>query len=105
MTSPTTLTTPRTPEAVAVSAVATRKTRKPTEKGVSSPNHRFFLGSLDAEGNITLTKEFPSEVEAQLESLKLDQAYHKVESWKAVADLSNGSIAVQKRPVGSSSKT
>lgn len=57
------------------------------------------MGGPNEQGRITLTKEFPSEVEAQLESLKLDQPYHKIESWKAVADLSQGSIAVEKQAV------
>jgi hypothetical protein len=61
---------------------------------------RFFMGDAGAEG-VSLKREFRSEVEAQLESLKLDQPYYAVESWKAVADLSNGSIAVEKRAVSS----
>jgi hypothetical protein len=56
------------------------------------------MGAADAAG-ISLKQEFKSEVEAQLESLKLNQPYYTIESWKAVADLSQGSIAVQKRPV------
>lgn len=73
------------------------KTRE-TENG--APNYRFFLGAGEENGVPSLEREFAGELEAQLESLKLDRTYHKVESWKAVADLSNGSIAVQKRPVG-----
>ena len=74
-----------------------RKGRKPQEKSAAVTT-RFFMGAADAAG-ISLKQEFRSEVEAQLESLKLNQPYYTIESWKAVADLSQGSIAVQKRPV------
>ena len=76
-----------------------RKGRKPQEKN-DAVTTRFFMGAADAAG-ISLKQEFKSEVEAQLESLKLDQAYYTIESWKAVADLSQGRIAVEKRPVSS----
>lgn len=74
-----------------------RKGRKPQEKR-DAVTTRFFLGESDATG-ITLKQEFASEVEAQLESLKLSQPYYAIEAWKAVADLSEGRIAVEKRPV------
>ncbi len=83
---------------------AARKPRKLKEKEndkvTGAPNYRFFLGAVEENGVPSLERELPGELEAQLESLKLDRTYYKVESWKAVADLSNGSIAVQKRPVG-----
>jgi hypothetical protein len=74
-----------------------RRGRKPQEKS-DAVTARFFMGDADAAG-ISLKREFGSEVEAQLESLKLNQPYYTIESWKAVADLSQGSIAVQKRAV------
>jgi hypothetical protein len=74
-----------------------RRSRKAQDKR-EEQTKRFFLGDSSAEG-LSLKREFPSEVEAQLESLKLDEPYYVVESWKAVADLSSGSIAVQKRVV------
>ncbi len=78
---------------------APRRGRKPQDKDtLAAP--RFFMGDAGGEG-ISLKREFKSEVEAQLESLKLNQPYYTVESWKAVADLSNGSIAVHKRAVSS----
>ncbi|HUZ95365.1 MAG TPA: hypothetical protein VMU57_10665 [Edaphobacter sp.] len=76
-----------------------RRGRKPHEK--EGPQvARFFMGDADDE-SISLQREFKSEAEAQLESLKLDRPYYTVESWKAVADLSNGSIAIEKRAVSS----
>lgn len=75
-----------------------RKGRKSHESDASTT--RFFMGDAGTDG-ISLQREFKSEVEAQLESLKLNQPYHAVESWKAVADLSNGSIAVEKRAFNS----
>lgn len=78
---------------------ALRRGRKSQEKDGPCAA-RFFMGAAGAEG-ISLQQEFKSEVEAQLESLKLDRPYYSVESWKAVADLSNGRIAVEKRAVSS----
>ncbi len=78
---------------------ALRRGRKSQEKDEPCAA-RFFMGDAGAEG-ISLQQEFKSEVEAQLESLKLDRPYYSVESWKAVADLSNGRIAVDKRAVSS----
>jgi hypothetical protein len=77
-----------------------RKGRKSQERSETSIR-RYFMGESSGE-RITLDREFPSEVEAQLESLKQNQPYHTVESWRAVADLSDGSIAVRKRPVSKS---
>ena len=74
-----------------------RRGRKPQEKR-DAVTTRFFLGDLDGTG-ITLKQEFASELEAQLESLKLSQPYYAIEAWRAVADLSEGRIAVEKRPV------
>ena len=76
-----------------------RRGRKSQEKN-SAATTRFFLGDADATG-ITLKQEFASELEAQLESLKLSQPYYSIEAWKAVADLSGGRIAVEKRPFSS----
>jgi hypothetical protein len=75
-----------------------RKGRKSHESEASTT--RFFMGDAGTDG-ISLHREFKNEVEAQLESLKLNQPYHAVESWKAVADLSKGSIAVEKRAFNS----
>ncbi len=60
---------------------------------------RFFAGEINKEG-ITLAKEFATEPEAQLNSLKLDEPYFSVEAWKVKSDFSNGSIAVTKQPFG-----
>ena len=76
-----------------------RRGRKPHDKR-DAVITRFFLGEGDAAG-ITLKQEFANELEAQLESLKLSQTYYTIEAWQAVADLSEGKIAVEKRPVNS----
>ncbi len=76
-----------------------RRGRKAQEKR-DAVTTRFFLGDADSTG-ITLKQELASELEAQLESLKLSQPYYTIEAWKAVADLSGGKIAVEKRPVSS----
>jgi hypothetical protein len=74
-----------------------KRGRKAQEKG-ESVTTRFFMGEATTD-SVSLKQEFGTEVEAQLESLKLNKPYYTIDSWKAVADLSNGSIAVQKRPI------
>lgn len=76
-----------------------RRGRKAQEK-TGGPGARFFMGEAGTN-SISLTQEFKSEAEAQLESLKLSRPYYSVEAFKAVADLSNGSVAVEKRAVSS----
>lgn len=76
-----------------------RRGRRQQEKD-GSQGARFFMGDA-GDTSISLQREFKSEAEAQLESLKLDRPYYAVESWKAVADLSHGSIAIEKRAVSS----
>ena len=76
-----------------------RRGRKAQEK-TGGHGARFFMGDAGTN-SISLTQEFKSEAEAQLESLKLSKPYYSVEAFKAVADLSNGSVAVEKRAVSS----
>jgi hypothetical protein len=76
-----------------------RRGRKAQEKA-GGLGARFFMGEAGTN-SISLTQEFKSEAEAQLESLKLSKPYYSVEAFKAVADLSNGSVAVEKRAVSS----
>ncbi len=75
-----------------------RRGRPASSDEVQAPV-RFFAGEINKEG-ITLAREFATEPEAQLNSLKLDQPYFSVEAWKVKPDFSNGSIAVTKQPVG-----
>lgn len=72
---------------------------RPAGSDEGRPAVRFFAGEISKEG-ITLAREFATEPEAQLNSLKLDQPYFSVEAWKVKPDLSNGSIAVTKQPFG-----
>ncbi len=75
-----------------------RKRRgRPAANGEGQVTTRFFAGELSDKG-ITLGKEFKSELDAQLASFKQDQPYFSVDIWKATPDLSNGTIAVTKRP-------
>jgi len=76
-----------------------RRGRKALEK-TGGPGARFFMGETGTNA-LSLTQEFKSEAEAQLESLKLSKPYFTVEAFKAVADLSNGRVAVEKRAVSS----
>ena len=75
-----------------------RKRRgRPASSDEGLPAMRFCAGEINKEG-IALGKEFKTEPEAQLESLKQDKPYFSVEAWKMTPDLSNGTIAVTKRP-------
>ncbi len=75
-----------------------RKRRgRPAGSDDGQPAVRFFAGEISKEG-ITLAKEFTTEPEAQLNSLKQEQPYFSVQAWKATADLSAGTVAVTKRP-------
>jgi hypothetical protein len=94
----TTATVNRLTEVTSIEGPA-RRGRKVREK-TEAPVPRFFMGEA-ATNTISLTQEFKSEAEAQLESLKLSKPYYSVEAFKAVADLSNGSVAVEKRAVSS----
>lgn len=49
---------------------------------------RFFLGKTGDNGVPALGREFSTEKEALIESLKTGQSYFAVSEWRAVADLS-----------------
>jgi hypothetical protein len=49
---------------------------------------RFFLGKTGDNGAPALGREFSTEQEALIESLKTGQSYFVVSEWRAVADLS-----------------
>ena len=75
-----------------------RKRRgRPSGSNDGQPVTRFFAGEI-ADGRITLSTEFRTEPEAQLNSLKQDSPYFSIEAWKMTPDLTNGTIAVTKRP-------
>ena len=77
-----------------------RKRRgRPAASEEASTRVRFFAGEITKDG-ITLAREFQSEPEAQLNSLKSEQPYFSVEAWRVKPDFSNGSIAVTKQPFG-----
>ena len=77
--------------------VEKKRRGRPAGTGDEQTRERFFSGEMTGEG-INLAREFRTEPEAQLESLKQDQPYFSVQAWKATPDLSNGTIAVTKRP-------
>ena len=76
-----------------------RKPRKPVESLAVASNTRFFVGEIDSDGKIVLSTEFPNELEARLASFRLEQVYYEVGSWKAVANMSQGGIAVERQAV------
>jgi hypothetical protein len=78
-----------------------RRGRKPAAERSGEVIARFFLGE-SSSGKIQLITECKGEAEAQLASLLQEKPYFRVEAWQAFADLSQGSIAVQKKAVNKS---
>ena len=81
----------------AAGATERKRRGRPTGGNDEQAKVRFFSGEMTEHG-VSLTREFRTEPEAQLESLKQDQPYFAVQAWKATPDLNNGTIAVVKRP-------
>jgi hypothetical protein len=75
-----------------------RRGRKPAGERNHDVIARFFLGE-STDGKVHLAVECRSEAEAQLASLRQEKPYFRVEAWQAVADLSQGSVAVHKKAV------
>ena len=57
---------------------------------------RFFLSKAESNGIPALDREFDSEPEAIVESLKTGRSYFVISEWKGLADLSKKSSADQK---------
>ena len=62
---------------------------------------RFFLSKSENNGIPLLDREFSSEPEAMMESLKTGKTYFVVSEWKGLADLSKKMPLIRKEAVPS----
>ena len=62
---------------------------------------RFFLSKADSNGIPVLDREFSSEPEAIVESLKTGKSYFVLSEWKGSADLSKKMPLIRKEVVSS----
>jgi len=61
---------------------------------------RFFLSKSDSNGVPSLDREFDSEPEAIVESLKTGRSYFIISEWKGLADLSKKVPLIRKEAIG-----
>jgi len=62
---------------------------------------RFFLSKSDSNGVPSVDREFDSEPEAIVESLKTGRSYFVISEWKGLADLSKKVPLIRKEAIGS----
>ncbi len=61
---------------------------------------RFFLSKSDSNGVPSVDREFDSEPEAIVESLKTGRSYFVISEWKGLADLSKKVPLIRKEAIG-----
>src|SRR5262249_37540828 len=66
---------------------------------------RFFLSKAESNGIPVLDREFPTEPEVILESLKTGKTYFVISEWKGAADLSKKMPLIRKEIVTSRRQT
>ena len=83
-----------------------RPARKPrTPQGSVAEGQRFFLAKPGVGSTVPeLDKEFPTEPEAIVESLKTGRTYFAVSEWRGVADFSGRKPQLRKEPVSRAAK-
>jgi len=78
----------------------TRKSkRRPAQASAGGAPVRFFLSKADSNGVPNLDREFDSEPEAIVESLKTGRNYFVISEWKGSADLSKRIPLIRKEVV------
>ena len=77
-----------------------RKGKRRSAQGSSSNGPmRFFLSKSDTNGVPSVDREFDSEPEAIVESLKTGKSYFVISEWKGLADLSKKVPLIRKECV------
>lgn len=79
--------------------------RRSTAMASSGGTVRFFLSKAESNGIPVLDREFPTEPEAILESLKTGKTYFVISEWKGAADLSKKMPLIRKEVVTSRRQT
>jgi len=77
-----------------------RSKRRPGQGSSSGGTVRFFLSKSESNGIPALDREFDSEPEAIVESLKTGRSYFVISEWKGLADLSKKNPMIRKEAVG-----
>jgi hypothetical protein len=75
--------------------------RRSTQSSSGGTPARFFLSKSDSNGAPSLDREFDSEPEAIVESLKTGRSYFVISEWKGFADLSKKVPLIRKEAIGS----
>ena len=84
----------------ATSQPRARKGKRRSTQGSSSNGLiRFFLSKSDSNGVPSIDREFDSEPEAIVESLKTGKSYFVISEWKGLADLSKKVPLIRKECV------
>ena len=73
--------------------------RRSSSTGTSGGGVRFFLSKADNNGIPVMDREFSTEPEAILESLKTGKSYFVLSEWKGSADLSKKVPLIRKEVV------
>ena len=79
--------------------------RRSMARASSGGTVRFFLSKAENNGIPVLDREFPTEPEAILESLKTGKTYFVISEWKGAADLSKKMPLIRKEVVTSRRQT
>ena len=91
------------------SETAPTRTRKGKRRSTSTTSSggtvRFFLSKAESNGIPVLDREFSTEPEAILESLKTEKSYFIISEWKGAADLSKKMPLIRKEVVTSGRQT
>jgi hypothetical protein len=78
-----------------------RKSRRRSAQAPSSSSAvRFFLSKSESNGVPALDREFDSEPEAIVESLKTGRSYFVISEWKGLADVSKKTPLIRKEAIG-----
>jgi len=84
-----------------VAVSRSRRSKRRTAPGPSSGGTvRFFLSKAEGNGIPALDREFDSEPEAIVESLKTGRTYFVISEWKGSADLSRKVPQIRKEAIG-----
>ena len=89
----------KTPSETNVSGRARKGKRRPSQSLPTGGSVRFFLAKSDGSGTPSLDREFESEQEAIVESLKSGKHYFVISEWKGLADLSKKVPLIRKEAV------
>jgi hypothetical protein len=80
---------------------ARKSKRRPAQATGGGTSARFFLSKSDGHGVPNLDREFDTEPEALVESLKSGKSYFVISEWKGLADLSKKIPWIRKEAVTS----